>query len=95
MPTLSGQNTTEWIIESLDASQVDRYIIECECSVRGIIIAQKYLSINVNGGTGRVAISVSCYGGLGQLYTVKVWAVRGNSISQHPAVEMVNIGQHA
>ena len=39
-----------------------------------------------SGGTGRVAIDESCFGGLGQLYRVKVWAVSGHNISQQPAV---------
>ena len=39
------------------------------------------MSVNASGGTGRVATSVSCFGGLGQLYRVKVWAVSGPSIS--------------
>ena len=37
-------------------------------------------------GSGRVARDVSCFGGLGQLYRVKVWAVSGHNISQQPAV---------
>ena len=32
------------------------------------------MRVSVSGGTGRVATSVSCFGGLGQLYRVKVWA---------------------
>ena len=32
------------------------------------------LHVSASGGTGRVAINVSCFGGLGQLYRVKVWA---------------------
>ena len=42
------------------------------------------MSVNASGGAGQVATSVSCFGGLGQLYRVKVWAVSGTSIS--PAV---------
>ena len=42
---------------------------------------EKYMSVNASGGTGRVATSVSCFGGLGQLYRVKVWAVSGPNIS--------------
>ena len=33
------------------------------------------MTVSASGGTGRVATSVSCFGGLGQLYRVKVWAV--------------------
>ena len=42
---------------------------------------EKYISVNASVGTGRVATSVSCFGGLGQLYRVKVWAVSGPNIS--------------
>ena len=45
------------------------------------------MSVSASGGTGRVATSVSCFGGLGQLYRVKVWAVSGPSISRQPAVK--------
>ena len=38
-------------------------------------------------GSGRVARDVSCFGGVGQLYRVKVWAVSGHNISQQPAVK--------
>ena len=48
---------------------------------------EKYVSVSASGGTGRVATSVSCFGGLGQLYRVKVWAVSGPSISRQPAVK--------
>ena len=43
-----------------------------------------YTSVNASGGTGRVATSVSCFGGLGKLYRVKVCAVSGPYISQAP-----------
>ena len=39
------------------------------------------MSVSASGGTGRVATSASCFGGLGQLYRVKVWAVSGPNIS--------------
>ena len=29
--------------------------------------------VSASGGTGQVATSVPCFGGLGQLYRVKVW----------------------
>ena len=40
------------------------------------------MSVSASGGTGRVATSVSCFGGVGQLYKVKVWAVSGPDISR-------------
>ena len=40
------------------------------------------MSVNASGGTGRVATSESCFGGLGQLYRVKVWAVSGPRMSK-------------
>ena len=46
------------------------------------MIVEKYMSVSASGGTGRVAINVSCFGGLGQLYRVKVWAVSGPNISR-------------
>ena len=39
------------------------------------------MSVSASGGTGRVATSVSYFGGLGQLNRVKVWTVSGPSIS--------------
>ena len=47
---------------------------------------EKYMSVSASGGTGQVATSVSCFGGLGQLYRVMVWAVSGPNISRQPAV---------
>ena len=52
---------------------------------------EKYKSVSASGGTGRVATSVSCFGGLGQLYRVKVWAVSGPNIS--PALVCIPDGQ--
>ena len=52
---------------------------------------EKYMSVSASGGTGRVAINVSCFGGLGQLYRVKVWAVSGHNIS--PALVCTSDGQ--
>ena len=46
-----------------------------ECSCQNITFVEKYTSFSVSGGTVRVATSVSYFGGLGQLYRVKVWAV--------------------
>ena len=77
---------------SPDGSQVERYIVEFECSVQNMTFVEKYMSVNASGGTGRVATSVSCFGGLGQLYRVKVWAVSGPNISRQPAVKLVNTG---
>ena len=49
---------------------------------------EKYMSVSANSkGIGRVARKISCFGGLGQLYRVKVWAVSGHNISQQPAVK--------
>ena len=77
----------EWTFTSPDGSQVERYIVEFECRVRNITFVEKYTSVSVNSeGTGRVAKDASCFGGLGQLYRVKVWAVSGHNISQQPAV---------
>ena len=81
-PTVSGKDTSVWTIASQDGSRVERYIVEFECSVRNITFVEKYMSVSASGGTGRVATSVSCFGGLGQLYRVKVWAVNGPSISR-------------
>ena len=86
MPHVSVQSTT-WTFTSPDGSQVERYIVEFECSVRNITFVEKYTSVSANsGGIGRVPRNVSCFGGLGQLYRVKVWAVSGHNISQQPAV---------
>ena len=40
------------------------------------------MSVSASGGTGQAATSASCFGGLGQLYRVKVWAVSGPNISR-------------
>ena len=81
----------EWTFTSPDGSQVERYIVEFECSVRNITFVEKYMSVSANsGGIGRVARNVSCFGGLGQLYRVKVWAVNGHNISLHPAVKYLS-----
>ena len=86
MPHVSVQNTM-WTFTSPDGSQVERYIVEFECRVRNITFVEKYMSVLANSeGTGRVTRNVSCFGGLGQLYRVKVWAVSGHNISQQPAV---------
>ena len=81
-PTVSAWDTSMWTLTSPDGSQVERYIVEFECRVRNITLVEKYMSVNASGGTGRVATSVSCFGGLGQLYRVKVWAVSGPNISR-------------
>ena len=90
-PTVSGQDTSIWTLTSPDGSQVERFIVEFECRVRNISFVEKYMSVSVSGGTGRVVASVSCYGGLGQLYRVKVWAVSGPNIS--PALVCMQDGQ--
>ena len=81
-PTVSGRDTSMWTLTSPDGSRVERYIVEFECRVRNITFVEKYMSVSASGGTGRVAINVSCFGGLGQLYRVKVWAVSGPNISR-------------
>ena len=45
------------------------------------------MSVSASEGTGQVATSASCFGGLGQLYRVKVWAVSGPNISRQPAMK--------
>ena len=90
-PTASVWNNSMWSFTSPDGSRVERYIVEFECRVRNITFVEKYMSVNASGGTGRVATSVSCFGGLGQLYRVKVWAVSGPNIS--PALVCVT-GMH-
>ena len=81
-----------WTLTSPDGSQVERYIVEFECRVRNMTFVEKYKSVSASGGTGRVATNVSCFGGLGQLYRVKVWAISGPNISLPPAVKAVNTG---
>ena len=76
-----------WTLTSPDDSRVERYIVEFECRVRNITFVEKYMSVSASGGTGRVATSGPCFGGLGQLYRVKVWAVSGPNISRQPAVK--------
>ena len=90
-PTVSGRDTSMWTLTSPDGSRVERYIVELECRVRNITFVEKYMSVSASGGTGRVATSVSCFGGLGQLYRVKVWAVSGPNIS--PALVCLPDGQ--
>ena len=83
-PTVSGHDTSMWTLTSPDDSRarVERYIVEFECRVRNVTFVETYMSVSASGGTGRVAISVSCFGGLGQLYRVKVLAVSGPNISR-------------
>ena len=81
-PTVSGQDASVWTLTSPNGSRVERYIVEFECRVRNITFVEKYMSVSASGGIGRVAINVSCFGGLGQLYRVKVWAVSGPNISR-------------
>ena len=86
MPHVSVQNTM-WTFTSPDGSQVERYIVEFECRVRNITFVEKYMSVAPNSkGIARVGKETSCFGGLGQLCRVKVWAVGGHNISHQPAV---------
>ena len=70
---------------------MESYIVEFECRVRNITFVEKYISVSASGGTGQVATSVSCFGRLGKLYRIKVWAVRGPNISQ--ALDFLPDGQ--
>ena len=81
-PTVSGRDTSMWTLTSPYCIGVKRYIVEFECRVRNITFVEKYMSVSARGGTGRVATNVCCFGGLGQLYRVKVWAVSGPNISR-------------
>ena len=81
-PIVNGRHTEMWTLTSTHGIQVERYIVEFECRVRNMTYVRKYMSVSASGGTGRVATSVSCFGGLGQLHRVKVWAVSGPSISR-------------
>ena len=92
LPTpIVQNNSTVWTLTSPEGSRVERYIVEFQCRVRSITFVEKYMSVSASGGTGRVATNVSCFGGLGQLYRVKVWAVSGPSIS--PALDCATDGQ--
>ena len=71
-----------WTLASLDGRRVERYVVEFECGVQNITFVEKYMSVSASGGTGQVATSVSCFGEVGQLYRVKVWAVSGPNISR-------------
>ena len=81
IPTASVWNNSMWSFTSPDGSRVERYIVEFECRVRSITFVEEYMSVSASGGTGRIATSASCSGGIGQLYRVKVWAVNGPNIS--------------
>ena len=52
----------------------------------------EHVSVSASGGTGRIATHIACFGGLGQLYSVKVWAVSGPNISQQ-AQDCISDGQ--
>ena len=86
-PIIRNLGNTEWNFTSPNGNQVEKYIIEFECRVQNMTFVEKYMSVSASGGTGRVATSASCFGGLGHLYRVKVWAVSGPNISRQPAVK--------
>ena len=86
-PIIRNLGNTEWSFTSPNGSRVEKYIIQFECRVQNMTFVEKYLSVSASGRTGRVATSASCFGGLGQLYRVKVWAVSGPSNSRQPAVK--------
>ena len=90
-PTVSARHSSMWTLTSPDGSQVERYIVQFECRVRNMTFVEKYMSVSASGGIGQVATSVSYFGGLGQLYRVKVWAVSGPSIS--PTLVCIPNGQ--
>ena len=79
-PTVSTHNTSMWTLTSPDGFRVERYIVEFDCRVRNITFVEKYMSVSASGGTGRVATNYPVFGGLGQLYRVKVWVVSGPNI---------------
>ena len=82
-PTVSTRDTLMWWnVTSPDGSRVKRYIVEFKCRVRNITFVEKYMSVSASEGTVRAARSTSCFGGLGQLYRVQVWAVSGPDISR-------------
>ena len=83
-PYVSASDNITWTLTSPDGSRVERYIVEFVCRVRNIIFVQKYMSVSASRGTGRIATNVSCFGGLGQLYRVNLWAVSGPNISPSP-----------
>ena len=86
-PTIHVLSTTAWSFTSPDGSRGKRYIVQFECRVRNITFIEKYTSVSASGGTVPVVRGVSCFGGLGHLYRVKVWAVSGPKISRQPAVK--------
>ena len=91
-PIIHVLRTTAVGFTSPDSSRIERYIVEFECRVRNITFVEKYMSVSASGGTGQVVTSGPCFGGLGHLYRVKVWAVSGPNISRLPAVKLVNTG---
>ena len=50
------------------------------------------MSVSASERIGRVATHIACFRGLDQLYSVKVWAVSGPSISQQ-AQDCISDGQ--
>ena len=93
-PIIHVLSTTALGFTSPDGSRVARYIVQFECKVRDITFVEKYMSVSASGGTGQVVTSGPCFGGQGQLYRVKVWAVSGPNISRQPAVKCLTPDGH-
>ena len=74
-PIIHVLSTTVLGFTSPEGSRVARHIVQFECRVRNITFVETYVSVSASGGTGQVVTSGPCFGGLGQLYRVKVWAV--------------------
>ena len=91
-PIIRNLGNTEWSFTSPNGSRVKKYIIEFECRVQNMTFVEKseYVSVSARERAGRVATSASCFGRIGQLYKVKVWAVSGASISRRPAVKCLS-----
>ena len=63
-----------------------------ECRIRIITFVEKYMSVTASGGNWTNSNKCILFGGLGQLYKMKVWAVSGPNISRQPAVKCLTPG---